>query len=220
MLLSYCVLGLDSSLRGFVFNTYDANKDGTLTRLEFCEFCRDLLWRVPEPVLQNAMHNLAEARLGKNRANTAYWKAMATKLDKVARVIVPALYFFALAVRASASSRAILSAWPLTRAFTQHPQVVFSLDMSDGYDGGAPMFKGLGPTGIKIPGLVRAVDFDLSAPLCPPAPSESIPTPFESHRWRSSSTSSRSASAPRRGSSCAAFTSAMSRALRRSRRPP
>lgn len=128
LLLSYSALDLDPLARKALFGQYDFFKDGRLSRVEFVAMCMDVLWHVPQDLLQMAISNLDVARKSRKQLNGMYWKTVAGRMDSWARVIIPASYVLALVV-------------------------LFNVELTDGYTtDNAPSFSGFGPAQLSSGG--------------------------------------------------------------------
>ena len=97
------------SRRSGVLESFDANHNGDLNRVEFCEMCLTTLRDVPHRELEIAVANLRNAKAGAAKRNDARWNEFADTSDSHARVLIPALYFLCLIL-------------------------IFNLDLRDGYE--------------------------------------------------------------------------------------
>lgn len=64
-------------------------QDGRLNRLEFVALCSEVLWHVPEALIETAAANVAVARSSRKKRNRVYWSAKAQLCDRWARASIP-----------------------------------------------------------------------------------------------------------------------------------
>mmetsp|Transcript_37173 Transcript_37173/g.74300 ORF Transcript_37173/g.74300 Transcript_37173/m.74300 type:complete len:350 (-) Transcript_37173:454-1503(-) len=98
LLLSFCAFDLTFDDREKVFLEADKVADNVLTRMEFCELCRNYLWEVPLPTLEKSAENLRLARQALRDRHKCYWKNMADQLDGYARPVLPSAYIMILVI--------------------------------------------------------------------------------------------------------------------------
>ena len=98
LFLSFVALDLDVEERMAAFGRADIVKDGSLTRLEFCELCRAELWDMPLSSINVAVDNMITARVAIKNRMANNWKKIADIVDVRARSILPALYLCTMVV--------------------------------------------------------------------------------------------------------------------------
>jgi len=121
-LLCFCAVDLDPEERPNVFKKYDVVADGQLNRMEFVKLCVDILWNTPTQLIDMMVENMLKSRNAKENSNQAYWSGVAKVVEQRARIAIPLVYFFLLAI-------------------------LFNIDMRDPYktDLSSPMFSGFAP---------------------------------------------------------------------------
>lgn len=89
---TFAALDMHANRRRAAFTDADSNKDGFLSRLEFCQLCIDELWNVPIQQLDLAIENVHSARTALARKYRAQWQKFSGSIDTYARVAIPTLY--------------------------------------------------------------------------------------------------------------------------------
>ena len=136
LLLSYAALDLDPLARRRIFDKYDFFADGKLSRVEFVTMCMEVLWHVPQELLQMAMENLEIARKAHLTRNIKYWAKVSKQLDSYARVLIPTAYVLSLIL-------------------------LFHLELADNYYANeeAPMFRGIYEASLNTKGQAFIATF-------------------------------------------------------------
>ena len=98
LLLSYILLDVNPDGWKDVFDQYDYSKNGELNRVEFVAMCADVLWHVPQEVIDTALANIKIARKSNLHRNCMHRKRLAANLDSWARVVIPIVYLFCLII--------------------------------------------------------------------------------------------------------------------------
>ena len=79
-----------------LFRAYDLGNDKQLNRLEFVALCSEVLWHVPQELIETAVANVIVARASGRTRNRVYWKGKADSCDRWARAVIPTAYVLCL----------------------------------------------------------------------------------------------------------------------------
>jgi len=123
--ISFLALEHSESDIDTVLKAADKDNSGDLTRLEFCELCVQCLSSYPIELLQAANENFVLASSQEHRRNSAYWRAVGSRMDWYCGIVIPSTYIIILAV-------------------------LFNLTMTDEYtEPNTTMYAGIGPTSLR-----------------------------------------------------------------------